>query len=103
MKNIKTVISISLATLLVACAHHNNVRPSDNGEHYVMLTSELKSEAGEEAIKQSNHFCDELGKKAYVLNESIEYKGSMPEEDYLTSRNIVILRRWSICKSFVVP
>ena len=88
MKNIKTVISISLATLLVACAHHNNVRPSDNGEHYVMLTSELKSEAGEEAIKQSNHFCDELGKKAYVLNESIEYKGSMPEEDYLTSRNI---------------
>ena len=88
MKNINTVISISLATLLVACDHHNNVRPSDNGEHYVMLTSELKSEAGEEAIKQSNHFCDELGKKAYVLNESIEYKGSMPEEDYLTSRNI---------------
>jgi hypothetical protein len=88
MKNIKTVISISLSTLLVACAHHDNVRPSDNGEHYVMLTSETKSEAGKEAINQSNNFCEELDKKAYVLNESIEYKGTMPEDEYLTSRNI---------------
>ena len=88
MNTIKTVISISLTTLLMACAHHDNVRPSDNGEHYVKLTSETKSEAGKEAINQSNHFCEEQGKKAYIVSESIEYKGSMPEEQYLTSRGI---------------
>ena len=84
----KTLFTLSLATLLTACAHHNNVRPSDGGEHYVKLTAPTKSEAGKEAIRQSNHFCDEQDKKAYVLNESIEYVGSMPEDEYLQSRNI---------------
>jgi hypothetical protein len=88
MKNIKSIISISLAILLTACAHHDNVRPSDNGEHYVVLTAVTKSEVSKEAIKQSNHYCDEQDKKAYVLNENIEYKGSLSEEEYLTKHNI---------------
>jgi hypothetical protein len=88
MNAAKTLISLSLATLLTACAHHNNVRPSDSGEHYVKLTAQTKSEAGNEALKQSKHFCGEQDKKAYVLNENITYVGSMPEEEYLQNLNI---------------
>lgn len=75
----------------MACAnqHHDNVRSSDNDENYVKLTSETKSEAGKEAIRQSNYFCEKQDKRAYVLNESIEYKSSMPEDEYLTNRGIV--------------
>ena len=88
MKIINTLITISLTSLLLACAHHKNVRPAADGEHYIKLSSATKSEAGQEAIKQSNHFCAEQEKQAFVINETIEYTGSMPEEQYLTTRNI---------------
>ena len=74
MNTTKTILLVSLTTLLMACAHHKDVRPSDNGQHYVRLTADTRSEAGKEAIKQSNHFCEEQGKKAYVVSENIEYK-----------------------------
>jgi hypothetical protein len=91
MNKIKTIISISLAMLLMACAnkHHDNVRSSANDENYVKLTSVTKTEAGAEAIRQSNYFCEKQDKTAYVLNESIEYTGTQPENEYLTNRGLV--------------
>ena len=88
MKLLRILTTILLATIMGACAHHDNVRTASNGEHYIKLASDTKEAAGEEAIRQSDHFCSEQDKKAYIIDESIEYVGSMPEEQYLTTVNV---------------
>ncbi|KZN28642.1 hypothetical protein [Pseudoalteromonas luteoviolacea] len=86
----KQLIAASLlAVLVTGCAHHNNVRPAEDGKHYVNLTAETREKAAEEAIDQANHFCEEKGSvRAYVINEQLTYMGSMPEEEYLRNRNL---------------
>ncbi|MCF2857070.1 hypothetical protein L1286_06295 [Pseudoalteromonas sp. SMS1] len=86
----KQLIAVSLlAALATGCAHHNNVRPAEDGKHYVNLTSETREKAAEEAIDQANHFCEESGShQAYVINEQVTYMGSMSEDEYLRNRNL---------------
>lgn len=66
-----------------SCAHHNNVRPGENGLHRVVVRA-ADQEAGEqEALKQARYFCKKHGnKQAVVVNEGHRYTGDMPEEDY---------------------
>ncbi|MBQ4811208.1 hypothetical protein A7985_01650 [Pseudoalteromonas luteoviolacea] len=86
----KQLIAASLlAVLATGCAHHNNVRPAEDGRHYVNLTAETREKAAEEAIDQANYFCEEKSNnQAYVINEQLTYMGSMPEEEYLRNRNV---------------
>ncbi|MBQ4837280.1 MULTISPECIES: hypothetical protein [Pseudoalteromonas] len=87
MKQLLTVSMI--AVLASGCAHHNNVRPAEDGKHYANLTAETREKAGKEALDQANHYCTENGaSQAYVINETITYMGSMPEQEYLKNRNL---------------
>lgn len=88
MNHIKLVTSFVLLSALTACAHHNNVRQSASGEHYVKLTAETRESAADEALSQAKHYCSEQNMKAYIVNETIQYQGSMAESDYLQQRNI---------------
>ncbi|TMP26960.1 hypothetical protein CWB99_16800 [Pseudoalteromonas rubra] len=86
----KNWIAFSLVAIFASgCAHHNNVRPSADGKHYVNLTAETREAAGKEALEQANHYCEKQERGyAYIQNENITYMGSMPEQEYLQKRNI---------------
>lgn len=89
MKNLtNTLLLVTLTGLMTACAHHNNVRPSDDGIHFVKLSAATQDKGTEEALNQANYYCEKQEKAAYITNESIEYHGSMPEKEYLQKRNI---------------
>jgi len=80
--------TLTAALLLTACAHHNNVRPSSDGNHYIDLYGETKSDVSEKAFDQAKSYCKESKSTPYVVSENIDYIGNMDEEDYLTNRNI---------------
>ncbi len=85
---IKPVISITFVSLLSACAHHNNVRPASDGNHYVKLSAQTRDAGGKEAWRQAKLYCSEQKASAYVNHESIDYTGSLPESEYLSNLNI---------------
>ena len=80
--------TLTAALLLTACAHHNNVRPSSDGNHYIDLYGETKSDVSEKAFDQAKSYSKESKSTPYVVSENIDYIGNMDEEDYLTNRNI---------------
>lgn len=80
--------TLAAALLLTACAHHQNVRPSSDGNHYVDLYGETKTEVSKQAFKQAKSYCKESKSKPYVVSEKVDYIGDMSEQDYLTKRNI---------------
>lgn len=80
--------TLTAALLLTACAHHNNVRPSSDGNHYIDLYGETKSDVSEKAFDQAKSYCKKSKSTPYVVSENVDYIGNMDEEDYLTKRNI---------------
>ncbi|MFC0118354.1 hypothetical protein [Pseudoalteromonas xiamenensis] len=80
-----TLVALSLCSLLAACAHHDDVRPSENNTHYVAVNSQQKEEGGREAMKQAKHYCESIKKQMYVINEEVVYQGSTPESEYLSN------------------
>ncbi|WP_105169910.1 hypothetical protein [Pseudoalteromonas sp. T1lg23B] len=85
MKNV--LIAVTTAIILSACAHHDDVRPSNNNQHYVVIQSVDRSEGVKEALGQATHYCDQSKSTMVVLNESVDYQGDIPEQDYLKTRS----------------
>lgn len=85
-KNSKISFSSSLAVgflILSACAHHNDVRPSSDGVHRVILKTEDKDEGFREGMSQARHYCKESGNRSpVVMSEESKYTGSMNESNY---------------------
>lgn len=83
MKN-KMQILLSGATFLtlISCAHHRDVRPSDDGVHKVILNVEDKEEGYRNAMSQATDYCEELKLRPVVVNEGTKYQGSMDEQSY---------------------
>ncbi len=80
--------SLITLLLLTACAHHHNVRPSSDGNHYVDLYGETRTDVAEQGFDQAKSYCKESKKKSFVVSENIDYIGSDDEQAYLTKRNI---------------
>ncbi|MFC3031587.1 hypothetical protein ACFOEE_03495 [Pseudoalteromonas fenneropenaei] len=81
----KHFLLLVTASMLVACAHHDDVRPSAQNSHYVVVNSQQRDEGIQDALKQARHYCQSLKAKMYVLNETVSYEGSQPEADYLAA------------------
>jgi hypothetical protein len=79
--SLKTLALISLLTL-GACAHHRDVRPSEDGVHRVILMTPEKNFDGQEALGQAQHYCEEQKERAVIVSESNQYIGSMDENSY---------------------
>ena len=82
------IATLTTLCLLTACAHHNNVRPSSDGNHYINLYGETKENVADDAFKQAKSYCDESKHTPFVVSEKIDYVGSINESEYLTKRNI---------------
>ncbi|MDA8793993.1 hypothetical protein N9N67_12155 [Bacteriovoracaceae bacterium] len=72
--------------ILFSCAHHRDVRPNTSGIHEVILKSETKDGAYQQAKDQADHFCEQRKKMAYIEKEGAKYTGDMKEDDYKTAK-----------------
>lgn len=88
MTHLSKLSMLCSVLLLTACAHHNNVRPSSDGNHYIDLYGETKTDVAEQAFDQAKSYCKEAKLKPYVVTEKIDYIGNIDEQEYLTKRNI---------------
>lgn len=77
----KTVALMSLL-VLGACAHHRDVRPSEDGVHRVVLMNQEREFSGSPALAQAEHYCEQLKKRPVVVSEANQYVGSMDEKSY---------------------
>ena len=76
-----------VSTLIVACGHHRDVRPSSNGVHRVQVTSEDEESGQRDALAQARHFCKETYEKAAgIKSEKTFYSGSMSEDNYRATK-----------------
>lgn len=80
--------TLSAMLLLTACAHHHNVRPSIDGNHYVQLEGESRTEVAKQAFNQAKSYCKQSKQTPYVVSEKVEYVSSIDEQEYLTKRNL---------------
>lgn len=85
MKNL--LLAIGVTSFLAACAHHDDVRPSENNQHYVIIKSSDRSEGIKEALDQADHFCKQDKQSMFVLNETVEYQGDKPEQEFLSDQS----------------
>ncbi|CAM4243008.1 hypothetical protein [Pseudoalteromonas byunsanensis] len=85
MKNL--LIAVTTAAILSACAHHDDVRPGNNSQHYVVIKSVDRNEGIKEALSQATHYCEQSQGTMIVLNETVEYTNEIPEHDYLKTRS----------------
>ena len=76
----------ALLISLVGCAHHDDVRPSVNGVHRVVVTSEEKAEGARDAIDQAKHYCKQNGRNAAFVKEKQKYTGDMKEKTYKNAK-----------------
>ena len=80
-------IFVCLAILtLAACAHHDDVRPSEDGVHRVIFNTDNKDDGARDGLKQANHYCAEENKRAVVVSEASKYSGTMEEGTYRNSK-----------------
>lgn len=86
MKNL--IMACLILGLLNACAHHNDVIPNENNRHLVVIKSDERASGAREAIKQASHYCKEQKQIMYVINESTSYQGSIPENEYLSTKSV---------------
>jgi hypothetical protein len=85
MKNI--LLALSIISVLGACAHHDNVRPSSDNQHYVVIKASDRGEGIKEALNQATHFCKQNEKSMYVINESVSYEGKQSEQAFLNDKS----------------
>ncbi|MNL09184.1 hypothetical protein D3C87_1299340 [compost metagenome] len=82
-----SLVLVSAAALMLgACAHHRDVRPSADGIHRVVISTDDQDQGAREAIEQANHFCKERGLQAAFVNEESKYKGDISESSYKTAK-----------------
>lgn len=74
---------ISITFLLItSCAHHKDVRPNSNGIHLVKIQTENKSEGYSNAKRQAEHYCEQNGKRPFIVKEAYIYSGDIDEQTY---------------------
>lgn len=88
MKNIKLVLLLCLTSIIFGCAHHNDVRPGDDGIHRIVINTDDKAEGARDALRQAEHFCKQFKQYAAVVEEKQDYVGTMDEKDYQTGKKI---------------
>ncbi len=84
----RKIAALTLVLISISCAHHRDVRPTDEGVHKVVLLTEDKDAGYRDAMSQANHYCkeEEGNKRAVVVTEGSKYTGSMDESTYKTSK-----------------
>ena len=78
----KTTIVYTLLLILSACAHHPDVRPSEDGIHKILLMVEDKNNGGREALDQAKSYCKEINLQPVIVSEKTNYVGNMDEQTY---------------------
>lgn len=75
---------------LAGCASYQDVRPSADGIHNVVVAGESGQQAARSALAQANAYCDkeQNKKKAYIVKEEQKYVGSVDEENYKTGKAV---------------
>lgn len=84
----KLIAILGLSLLFVSCAHHRDVRPGADGIHRVLIQTDDKGEGSRNAIRQANHYCEELGRHAAFIKEDQKYTGTMDEKDYEKTKKV---------------
>ncbi len=85
----KTHLFLFVALITMAgCAHHRDVRPSDDGVHRVVVRSEDTEAGSREAIEQANHFCKQSNQYAAFVKEDNKYTGDMDEQSYKNAKRV---------------
>ncbi|PHI35399.1 hypothetical protein CBQ28_19860 [Pseudoalteromonas sp. GCY] len=84
----RILLSVGLAVWLSGCAHHDDVRPSSDGVHNIMLFSDSRDAGSKEALKQARHYCKQADMVAYVVNLDIIYNSDTPESTYITQKGV---------------
>lgn len=77
------LFAASFATLLLAsCAHHRDVRPSEDGLNKVILNVENKDDGYRNAMSQAEDYCKQSNQKPVIVTENSKYQGTMAESTY---------------------
>lgn len=84
----RLVLSLSLLSLLTACAHWQDVRPGADGVHRVVIQTDDTEKGQREAIEQAGYYCKDKGKEAAFVNESSKYTGDLDESTYKTGKRL---------------
>lgn len=88
-QKLKNAAVFSLATFAMGCAHYQDVRPASNGVHTVSFYTEFDNQGYHQAIGQADHYCHKVyGSHPVVVSEDSSYVGTMPEEEYVRSKNV---------------
>jgi hypothetical protein len=81
------LVSLFVGFMAVACAHHPDVRPGDDGVHKVVITGDDQDEIAREALSQANSYCSHVHEKSpAVVSEESKYIGDMDEQTYKNSK-----------------
>jgi hypothetical protein len=87
--NFFKLVPICLAGLFfTACAHHPDVRPGADGLHRLSVRGAEKQSTERDALKQTQSYCKQSKKQPAIVNENIEYTGSMDEATRDRLRNV---------------
>ncbi|MCG9758801.1 MULTISPECIES: hypothetical protein [Pseudoalteromonas] len=84
----RILLSVGLAVWLSGCAHHDDVRPSSDGMHTIMLFADSRDAGSKEALRQAKHYCKQTEQVAYVVNLDIIYNSDTPESTYVTQNGL---------------
>lgn len=85
----RILLSVGLAVWLSGCAHHDDVRPSSDGMHNILLFADSRYAGSKEALRQAKRYCKQVDKVAYVVDLDIIYYGDTPESTYVTQHGLV--------------
>lgn len=84
----RILLSVGLAVWLSGCAHHDDVRPSSDGAHTIMLFTDSRDAGSKEALRQAKHYCKQADMVAYVVDLDIIYNSDTPESTYVTQHGL---------------
>jgi hypothetical protein len=63
------LVLLVLATVLVSCAHHNNVIPGNDGTNSISIQAKTSNSGHSEALNEATHYCKKQNKTPHVVSE----------------------------------
>ncbi len=79
---IRASVALFAVAAVVSCTTASvRVMPGDDGTNRVVVRDVEKYAAEEAAVDAANDYCRERGKDAVFLGDSVEYTGTMDEEE----------------------
>ncbi len=77
--------------LISACASHDDVRPSLDGTHEVLISGVDYQDTSREAIRQAKSYCQSQSKEMFVIDEVRHFESSLTQTQYEQAKRLLEL------------